>query len=79
MSANQDDLVQHATEECVRSELRRIGEVVNVWPLRGELRRNFCHRIALELEASIAERESLLAIVLSLSKHPTSTATEPSQ
>ena len=70
MKIPQPPLIQYATDECVRRELRRIGEIVNVWSLRHEPRRNFCHRIALELEASIIEREDLLAIVLSLSKHP---------
>ncbi len=71
-------LVEYATAECVRTELARIGNVVNVWPLRHEPQRNFCHRIALELEASIAERETLLAIVLSLSNHPTCNPSEKS-
>jgi hypothetical protein len=65
------DLFRFATDQCVKAELVRIGNIVNVWQLRHEPRRNFCHRIALELEASIAEREALLAIVLSLAKHPT--------
>jgi hypothetical protein len=64
-------LLQFATAESVRSELFRIGNVVNVWPLRREPLRHFSNRVALELEAAIAEREALLAIVLSLQNHPT--------
>ena len=74
---NRDSLLQHATTECVKTEFIRIGNIVNVWRLRKEPLRHFSHRIALTLqeeicnrENEIADREALLAIVLSLQKHP---------
>jgi hypothetical protein len=64
-------LIKYATTECVRRELRTIGNVVNVWQLRGENDWRLSHRIALALQQSICEREDLLDIVLSLQRHPT--------
>ena len=71
MRQHQTALVGYATAECVRRELETIGNVVNVWPLRNESLHHFSHRIALELQSSIIEREDLLKIVLSLQRHPT--------
>ena len=76
MKLPEQPLLQFATAECVRRELENIGNVVNVWRLRKEPLRNFSHRIALELEASIMAREEMLAIVLSLQKHPTCNSRE---
>lgn len=70
------NLLNYATAECVRRELERIGNIVNVWSLRKEPLRDFSNRVALELECAIAEREALLAIVLSLQRHPSCTTTE---
>jgi len=73
MTEGTDDLVNFATSECVRRELETIGNVVNVWPLRNESMRRFSHRVALELQCSIVEREDLLNMVLSLQRHPLAT------
>jgi hypothetical protein len=76
MNGSTQLIVDQATAECVRSELARIGNTVNVWRFKNEPLRNFSHRIALELEASIAAREEMLAIVLSLQKHPICKSTD---
>ena len=65
------DLHNHATAECVRGELETIGNLVKIWRLRGESNYHLAHRIALELQVSIIEREDLLKILLSLQRHPT--------
>ncbi len=76
MKSQEQPLLKFATVQCVRRELKTIGNVVSVWPLRNESLRNFSHRIALELQVSIIEREDLLKIVLSLQKHPTCNSPE---
>jgi hypothetical protein len=65
------DVIQQATAECTRRELESIGKLMNVWLLRNESLRGFSHRIAIELQCSIIEREDLLNMVLSLQRHPT--------
>jgi len=71
-------LAEFATAECVRRELKAIGNTVNVWRLHGENDWRFAHRIALALEESICEREDLLDIVISLRSHPTCNPPEQS-
>jgi hypothetical protein len=72
------NLLDHATTRSVRRELETIGNLVNVWRLRGENDWRFAHRIALALEESICEREDLLDIVISLRSHPTCNPAEQS-
>ena len=57
-----------ATAVCVRGELERIGETVNVCRLRGECNTALADRISLALAEEICARESLLDMVISLSK-----------
>lgn len=66
----EQNLLDEMTAECVRRELNLIGNIVNVWRLRNESLHSFSHRIALELQCSIIEREDLLKFLLSLQHHP---------
>ena len=70
MKCPEQPFLEFATAECVRRELDNIGNVVNLWRLRGESNYRLAHRIALALEESICEREDLIDIVISLQKHP---------
>ena len=68
MSEPPVSLVAFATAACVTRTLDDIGNAVSCWRLRKESDRAFAHRLALEIQTSIIDREELLSIVLSLAR-----------
>ena len=76
LAMSDQSLFQFANAECARRELERIGDTVNVWRLSGECDRHLAHRICLALTESICDRETLLDMVISLSRTPPRKSTE---
>jgi hypothetical protein len=65
-------LATYATAQCVARELDRIGEAVHCWRLsRREPDRDFAARLAIHIQESIIDRETLLDLVLSLGNSQT--------
>lgn len=72
MRNDDPSLFEHATAECVTSELNRIGEAVHCCRLfPRETNRAFAHRLVLHVQLSIMDRKQLLELILSLSRSET--------